>query len=229
MGYRTGFVPKPISAPSFASRGPQRYADRMAIFHLTHRTVGRSHRARIDRRSLVDQGITDRKSPGHEGPRPRQIEAKGRPAEKLTRIREARNTPGKPEQLHSAREKAAERERDAAWQLCTTQALDAATRRSERVLEGLQRIAEGIWQGQRDRGTARKALRASASGTLGTRFLPEPITRHIEDIAAIVFRRKLKQPMPLREVSPFAGSRPWTGLHAPKQTLNPDGRIRPNI
>ena len=145
MGYRTGFVPKPISAPSFASRGPQRYADRMAIFHLTHRTVGRSHRARIDRRSLVDQGITDRKSPGHEGPRPRQIEAKGRPAEKLTRIREARNTPGKPEQLHSAREKAAERERDAAWQLCTTQALDAATRRSERVVEGLQRVAEGIW------------------------------------------------------------------------------------
>ena len=27
-----------------------------------------NHRARIDRRSLVDQGITDRKSPGHEGP-----------------------------------------------------------------------------------------------------------------------------------------------------------------
>ena len=110
----------------------------MAIFHLTHRTVGRSHRARIDRRSLVDQGITDRKSPGHEGPRPRQIEAKGRPAERLTRIREARKTPGKPEQLHSAREKAA-------WQLRTTQALDAATRRSERVVEGLQRVAEGIW------------------------------------------------------------------------------------
>ena len=384
MAFRTGLMLKPISAPSLASRGPQRYADRMAIFHLTHRTVGRSthaagtagahigyitrssacraviaehipaaepgskggaarawldaqeeadrknarvidkleialpheldqaqrvelvrafvhelgggksvpffaafhdkagtkdeanphvhlvirdrdpatgkgrvigmsekgsterareiweqicnealrdlnHRARIDRRSLADQGITDRKSPGHEGPQPRQIEAKGRPAEKLARIREARKTPGRPEQLHSAREKAAEREREAAWQLRTPQALDAATRRSERVLEGLRRVAEGIWQGQRDRDTARKALRASASGALGTRFLPEPITRHIEDIAAIVFRRKAKQPMPLREASPFAGSRPWTGLHAPKQTPNPDGRIRPSV
>ena len=384
MGYRTGFGTKPISAPSLVSRGPQRYADPMAIFHLTHRTIGRSthaagtagahigyitrsaacraviaehiptaepgskggaarawldaqeeadhknarvidkleialpleldqaqrvelvrafvlelsggksvpffaafhdkagtkdeanphvhlvirdrdpatgkgrvigmsekgsterarevweqicnealrdlnHRARIDRRSLADQGITDRKSPGHEGPQARQIEAKRRPAEKLTRIREARNIPGRPEHLLSARERAAEREREAAWQLRTPQALDTPTRRSERVLEGLRRVAEGIWQGQRDRDAARKALRASASGALGTRFLPEPITRHIEDIAAIVFRRKLKQPMPLREVSPFAGSRPWTGLHAPKQTLNPDGRIRPNI
>jgi hypothetical protein len=66
----------------------------MAIFHLTHRTVGRST---------------------HEGPQPRQIEAKSRSAEKLASIREARNTPGKPEQLHSARERAAERAREAAW------------------------------------------------------------------------------------------------------------------
>jgi hypothetical protein len=384
MGYRTGFGTKPISAPSLVSRGPQRYADPMAIFHLTHRTIGRSthaagtagahigyitrsaacraviaehiptaepgskggaarawldaqeeadhknarvidkleialpleldqaqrvelvrafvlelsggksvpffaafhdkagtkdeanphvhlvirdrdpatgkgrvigmsekgsterarevweqicnealrdlnHRARIDRRSLADQGITDRKSPGHEGPQARQIEAKRRPAEKLTRIREARNIPGRPEHLLSARERAAEREREAAWQLRTPQALDTPTRRSERVLEGLRRVAEGIWQGQRDRDAARKALRASASGALGTRFLPEPITRHIEDIAAIVFRRKPKQPMPLREASPFSGSRPWTGPHAPRQTPNPDGRIRPSV
>ena len=50
-----------------------------------------------------------------------------------------------------------------------------------------------------------------------------------EDIAAIVFRRKPKQPMPLREASPFSGSRPWTGPHAPRQTPNPDGRIRPSV
>ena len=44
---------------------------------------------------------------GHEGPQPRQIEA-----------------PGKPEQLHSTRERAAERAREAAWQFLL-QALDA--------------------------------------------------------------------------------------------------------
>lgn len=181
-----------------------------------------NHRALIDRRSLVDQGITDRKSPGHEGPRHRQMEAKGRPAEKRARIREARKTPGKPEQLHSARERAAEREREAAWQLRTPQALDAPARRSERVLEGLRRVAEGIWQGQRDRDTAKKALRASASGALGIRTRPEAITRHIEDITAIVFRRKPKQPMPLRETSRF------TGATFPRQPQSPnlDGRIK---
>lgn len=45
MAYRTGFGTKPISAPSLASRGPPRYADCMAIYHLTHRTVGRSTHA----------------------------------------------------------------------------------------------------------------------------------------------------------------------------------------
>jgi hypothetical protein len=134
------------------------------------------------------------------------MEAKGRPAEKLARIREARNTPGKPEQLHSAQERAAEREREAAWQLRAPQTLDAPTRRAERVLEGLRRVAEGIWQGQRDRDAASKALRASVSGDLGARTFPEAITRHIEDITAIVFRRKPKQPMPLRETSFFASS-----------------------
>ena len=181
-----------------------------------------NHRARIDRRSLVDQGITDRKSPGHQGPQARQIEAKGKPSEKLDRIREARKTPGKPELLHSAHERAAEREREATWLLRAPEALDAPARRSERVLEGLRRVAEGIWQGQRDRDTAKKALRASVSGALGTRTFPEAITRHIEDITAIVFRRKPKQPMPLRETSRF------TGATSPRQPQSPnlDGRIK---
>ena len=184
------------------------------------------HSARIDRRSLVDQGVTDRKSPGHEGPQPRQIEAKGKPAEKLDRIREARKAPGRPEQLHSARERAAEREREAKWELRTPQALDAPTRRSQSVLEGLRRVAEGIWQGQKDRDAARKALRTSASGALGSRFLPEPITRHIEDITAIVFRRKPKQLMPLREASPFASSTSLTTPQPQRQPQGPDGRIK---
>jgi len=381
MAYRTGFGTKPISAPSLASRGPQRYADRMAIYHLTHRTVGRTthapgtagahlgyitrtsacraviaehiptaepgskggaarawldaqeeadrknarvidkleialpieldqaqrvelvrafvlelsggkavpffaafhdkagtkdeanphahlvirdrdpatgkgrvigmsekgsterareiwericnealrdlgHSARIDRRSLVDQGVTDRKSPGHEGPQPRQIEVKGKPAEKLDRIREARKAPGRPEQLHSARERAAEREREAKWGLRTPQALDAPTRRSQSVLEGLRRVAEGIWQGQRDRDAAKKALRASVNSALTSRVFPEAVNRHIEDITAIVFRRKRKQLMPLREVSPFASFMAQTKPKPPRQPLGPDGRIK---
>ena len=163
---------------------------------------------------------------GPEGPQPRQIEAKGKPAEKLDRIREARKAPGRPEQLHSALERAAEREREAKWELRTPQALDAPTRRSQSVLEGLRRVAEGIWQGQRDRDAAKKALRASANGALGSRFLPEPITRHIDDIAAIVFRRKPKQLMTLREVSPFASFMAQTKPKPPRQPLGPDGRIK---
>ena len=185
-----------------------------------------NHRARIDRRSLVDQGVTDRKSPGYEGPQARQIEAKGRTSVKLDRIREARKAPGKPELLHKARERAAEREREAKWELRTPQALDAPTRRSQSVLEGLRRVAEGIWQGQRDRDAAKKALRSSANGALGSRFLPEPITRHIDDIAAIVFRRKRKQLMPLREVSPFASFMAQTKPKPQRQPLGPDGKIK---
>ena len=63
--------------------------------------------------------ITDRKSPGHQGPQVRQIEAKGKPSEKLDRIREAQKAPGRPEQIHSARERAAERAREAKWELRT--------------------------------------------------------------------------------------------------------------
>jgi hypothetical protein len=185
-----------------------------------------NHRAQIDRRSLVDQGVTDRKSPGHEGPQARQIEAEGKPAEKLARIREARKAPGKPELLHRASERAAEREREAKWQLRTPQALDAPTRRSQSVLEGLRRVAEGIWQGQRDRDAAKKALRASVNSALASRVFPEAVNRHIEDITAIVFRRKRKTLMPLREASFFAGSTSLTQPQPPRQPPNPDGRIK---
>ena len=184
------------------------------------------HSARIDRRSLVDQGVTDRKAPGHQGPQVRQIEAKGKLSEKLDRIREAQKTPGKPERLHSALERAAEREREAKWQLRTPQALDAPTRRSQSVLESLRRVAEGIWQGQRDRDAAKKALRASVNSALASRVFPEAVNRHIEDITAIVFRRKRKQLMPLREVSFFAGSTSLTQPQPPRQRPNPDGRIK---
>ncbi|MFN6056862.1 MAG: MobA/MobL family protein [Paracoccaceae bacterium] len=180
------------------------------------------HPARIDRRSLVDQGITDRKAPGHQGPQARQIEAKGKPAEKLRRIREAWNTSGKPEQRNSS----TGREREAAWQRRTPQDLDDTARRSERVLEGLRRMAEGIWQGQRDRDAARKALRAQVNGVIGSRIFPEAVTRHFEDITAIVFRRKRKQPMPLRETSFFAGSTALTQPQPPRQTPKPNGRIK---
>jgi len=184
------------------------------------------HSARIDRRPLVDQGVTDRKSPGHQGPQARQIEAKGKPSEKLDRIREARNTPGKPQQLHSAQERAVEREREAAWLLRAPEALDAPARRSERILEGLRRVAEGIWQGQKDRDAAKKALRTKVNGDLGTRILPEAVSRHIEDITAIVFRQKRKQLMPLREVSPFARFTAQPKPQPPRQPLGPDGKIK---
>ena len=79
---------------------------------------------------------------------------------------------------------------------------------------------------QRDKEATRKALRASASGTLGTRFLPEPVARHIEDIAAIVFRRKPKQLIPLREVSPFARFTAQPKPQPPRQPLGPDGKTK---
>ncbi len=84
--------------------------------------------ARVDRRSLVDQGITDRASPGHEGPRARKIEAKSKPSDKLARIREA------PPRLHSALERAAEREREPWMAGPASPTQKAATARAESLL-----------------------------------------------------------------------------------------------
>lgn len=184
-----------------------------------------NHPARIDRRSLVDQGITDRKSPGHQGPQARQIEAKGKPSEKLDRIREAQKAPGKPERLHSALERATEREREAKWRLGSPQALDAPTRRAESLLEGLRHMAEGIWEGQRDRNAAKKALRTKVNGALGTRIFPEAVSRHIEDITAIVFRKKRKQLMPLRDIAVSTSSQQM----AEPFPKNQQSKLRPSL
>ena len=69
-------------------------------------------------------------------------------------------------------------------------------------------------------------MRASVNSALASRVFPEAVNRHIEDITAIVFRRKRKQLMPLREVSFFAGSTSLTQPQPPRQPLNPDGRIK---
>ena len=370
MAYRAGFGTKPISAPSLASRGPPRYAGRMAIYHLSHRTVGRTthaagtagahvgyitratacraviawkipeaapgskggaarawldaqeladrknarvidkleialpieldqaqrvdlvrafvqelaggravpffaaihdkagtkdeanphahvvirdrdpatgkgrvigmsekgsterareiweqvcnetlrnagHSTRVDRRSLVDQGITDRASPGHEGPQPRKIEAKGKPSDKLMRIREARKAPPK---LHSALVRAAEREREAGWHLRATPTPEAATARAESLLiDKLRRMAKRIWSDQRDRQAAKRLLRQKVAGDVGSRVFPDAVTRHFEDISTIVFRRKRKQLMPLRDIATSSGSQQMAEPHQPDQ------------
>lgn len=174
------------------------------------------HSARVDSRSLIDQGITDRKSPGHEGPQARQIEAKGRLSEKLARIREARKAPPK---LHSALERAAEREREAAWRIQAPHAPETTTARAESLLiDRLRRVAERIWSDQRDRQEARRTFRQKVAGQIGSRILPDAITRHIEDISIIVFRRKPKQPMPLRDpVTASAGSQQMVQPRQPDQ------------
>ena len=64
------------------------------------------------------------------------------------------------------------------------------------------------------------------NSALASRVFPEVVNRHIEDITAIVFRRKRKQPMPLREVSFFAGSTSLTQPQPLRQPLGPDGKIK---
>lgn len=177
------------------------------------------HSVRVDRRSLVDQGITDRAPQGHEGPQPRQIEAKGKSSGKLGRIREARKAPPK---LHSALVRAAEREREAGCYVRATPAPEAATARAEALLiDRLRRMAERIWMDQRDKQAARRALRQKVAGQVGSRVFPDAITRHVEDISTIVFRRKPKQRMPLRD--PVAAS---SGSQHIAQRQQPDQRSK---
>ena len=158
--------------------------------------------ARVDRRSLVDQGVTDRAATGHEGPQARMIETKRRPSDKLARIREARKAPGK---LQSARERAVERESEARAYLDAGYTVRG---RTERLIASLRGKAEAIWQARRDRTAATKALRAEANSVTGSRVLPEALAQHLKDIATIVFRRQRKQPMPLRAASASTGSQP---------------------
>lgn len=161
------------------------------------------HSVRIDRRSLVDQGITERTSLGHEGPQPRKIEATGKPSEKLARIREARKAPAK---LHSAIERAAERESEAGAHVRAETMADVSRGRTERLILAMRKRAEAIWQNQRNRQAAAKALRTELGSSLGTRVLPDAIAHHLKDISTIVFRRKRKQPMPLRDLALSSGS-----------------------
>lgn len=171
--------------------------------------------ARVDRRSLVDQGITDRASPGHEGPRARKIEAKSKPSDKLARIREARKAPPR---LHSALERVAEREREAGWHVRASPTPEAATARAENLLiEKLRHMAERIWADQRDKKAAKRALRQKVGSAVGSRVFPDAVTRHVEDISAIVFRRKPKQPMPLRDPVAAFGSQHMTEPRQPDQ------------
>ena len=174
------------------------------------------HSARVDRRSLIDQGITDRTSPGHEGPRARMIEAKGKTSDKLNRIREARKATPK---LHSALQRAAEREREAGWYVRATPTAEAATARAEALLiDRLRRMAERIWADQRNKQAARRAFRQKVAGQVGSRVFPDAIINHVADISTIVFRRKPKQPMPLRDpVAASAGSQHMAQRSQPAQ------------
>lgn len=175
------------------------------------------HSTRVDRRSLIDQGITDRKPPGHEGPQARQIKAKGRHSDKLARIRQARKAPGK---LHSALERAAERESEAGAYLRAETASDASRGRAERVIAAMRKKAEVIWQAHRNRTAAAKALRIEANRALGTRVLPEAVTQHLKDVAAIMFRQP-KRPMLLRD--PVVASSGSQQMAEPRQ---PDQRSK---
>ena len=64
------------------------------------------------------------------------------------------------------------------------------------------------------------------NSALASRVFPEAVNRHIEDIMVIVFRRKRKQLMPLREVSPFASFMAEIKPQPQRQPQSPDGRIK---
>lgn len=51
------------------------------------------HSARVDRRSLVDQGITDRRPQAHLGVRARHMATRGKRSERLSEIRKAQEAP----------------------------------------------------------------------------------------------------------------------------------------
>lgn len=172
------------------------------------------HSARVDRRSLIDQGITNRKSPGHEGPQPRQIEAKGRPSDKLERIRIARKAPPK---LHSALGRATQRERGVRGYRAAQTRSEALTRAADKAVRHMRHEAERIWRDQKDKTAATRSLRTRINGILGTRIFPESVTQHMKDISTIVFRRQPKQPMPLRDTATPAGSQQMVQPCQPKR------------
>lgn len=92
--------------------------------------------------------------------------------------------------IRSALERAAEREREAEWHIRATPIPEAATARAEALLiDRLRRMAERIWTDQRNKQAARRAFRQKVASQVGSRVFPDAITRHVEDVSTIVFRR----------------------------------------
>ena len=115
--------------------------------------------------------------------------------------------------------RAAEREREAGWYVRATPTPEAATARTEALLiDRLRRMAERIWSDQRDRQAAKRTFRQKLAGQIGSRVFPDAVTRHFEDISTIVFRRKPKQRMPLRDpVTASSGSQHMAQRYQPDQ------------
>lgn len=78
-------------------------------------------------------------------------------------------------------------------------------------------MAERIWSDQRSKQAAMRTFRQKVAGQVGFRVLPDAIARHVEDISTIVFRRKGKQLMPLRDIATSSGSQQMAEQHQPDQ------------
>ena len=154
--------------------------------------------ARVDRRSLVDQGILHRKPAGHEGPQPRAMESRQKPSEKLSRIRAARKGPRR---VAEAAQRVSERK------LQTRQMLPRESQRrygSEYAALFVHRLDENaryIWKHVTQRQEAQKRLTMEAWAYLETRLLPDIVSDQIADIVTAFFRRPKKQPVPLNPPS----------------------------
>lgn len=157
------------------------------------------HSARIDRRSLADQGVTDRKPQEHHGVRARHIEERGKPSARLAEIRQAQTVPG---HLQTATERAAEREKAAQRHLAELEAGRLSLRSvdpEERAIANMRAQAERLWCLHQSK-EARKALTQSLRKAFYSPVLPEKVREHLADIATLVFRKR-KEPMPLRDLS----------------------------
>ena len=150
--------------------------------------------ARVDRRSLVDQGILHRKPAGHEGPQPRAMESRQKPSEKLSRIRAARIGPGS---VAEAARRVSERKSQTLLMspmdsLRKYQNILAAT-----LVHRLEDWGRDIWRQVTQRQEAQKRLTMEAQTYLEMRILPDIVRDQIADIVTVFFRRPKKQPVPL--------------------------------
>ena len=161
------------------------------------------HSARIDRRSLADQGITDRKPQEHQGVRARHMEQRGMPSARLSEIRQAQTVPG---HLQRATERAAERERAAKLHMDSHSVHSRPGSLQERLILQMRGAAQKIG-GVQSPLEARKGLRQNINRIIGTRVWPDKVREHFEDIATLVFRKR-KQLMKLRNLSAPHVSKP---------------------